>query len=103
MVSETESGIYAACYKLALFMTLFGTAFRMGVEPFFFSHAKTENPQKTYAQVTNYFVILGSLILLVVVVFVDVLARLLLGNETYFQALEIVPITFSQFLFGYLS
>ena len=92
MVSETESGIYAACYKLALFMTLFGTAFRMGVEPFFFSHAKTENPQKTYAQVTNYFVILGSLILLVVVVFVDVLARLLLGNETYFQALEIVPI-----------
>ena len=92
MVSETESGIYAACYKLALFMTLFGTAFRMGVEPFFFSHAKTENPQKTYAQVTNYFVILGSLILLVVVVFVDILARLLLGNETYFQALEIVPI-----------
>ncbi|MEL6485164.1 MAG: oligosaccharide flippase family protein, partial [Bacteroidota bacterium] len=58
-IAEEEVGKYAACYKLALFMTLFGTAFRMGVEPFFFSHAETENPQKTYAQITNYFVILG--------------------------------------------
>ena len=92
MVSESVAGIYGACYKLALFMTLFGTAFRMGVEPFFFSHSNTENPQKTYAQITNYFVILGSVILLFVVVFINILAKLLLGNETYFQALDIVPI-----------
>ena len=92
MESEEVSGIYGACYKLALFMTLFGTAFRMGVEPFFFSHSKSKNPQKTYAEITNYFVILGSLILLVVIVFVDILAQLLLGNDTYFQALDIVPI-----------
>lgn len=92
MVSEAVSGIYGACYKLALFMTLFGTAFRMGVEPFFFSHSKTENPQKTYATITKYFVILGSVILLTVVVFSEVLAKLLLGNKTYWQALDIVPI-----------
>ena len=92
MVSESVSGIYGACYKLALFMTLFGTAFRMGVEPFFFSHAKTENPQKTYATITKYFVILGSLILLSVVVFSEVLAELLLGNKIYWEALDIVPI-----------
>jgi len=92
MVSESVSGIYGACYKLALFMTLFGTAFRMGVEPFFFSHAKTENPQKTYATITKYFVILGSLILLSVVVFSEVLAKLLLGNKIYWEALDIVPI-----------
>lgn len=92
MVSEEVAGIYGACYKLALFMTLFGTAFRMGVEPFFFSHAKSENAQKTYAQITNYFVILGSVILLLVVVFVELLAGLLLGNDTYFKALDIVPI-----------
>lgn len=101
MVSETVSGIYGACYKLALFMTLFGTAFRMGVEPFFFSYAKTENPQKTYAQITNYFIILGSVILLSVVVFIDLLAWILLGNETYFQALDIVPIVlFASFCLG---
>ena len=67
MVSESEAGKYGACYKLALFMTLFGTAFRLGVEPFFFSQAKEEKPQLTYAQITNYFVIIGSLILLFVV------------------------------------
>lgn len=92
MVSESESGKYAACYKLALFMTLFGTAFRLGVEPFFFSQSQKENPQRTYAQITNYFVILGSMILLFVVVYIDVLGKLLLRNNTYWEALEIVPI-----------
>ena len=91
-IAEAEVGKYGACYKLALFMTLFGTAFRMGVEPFFFSHANKENPQKTYAQITNYFVILGSVILLVVVVFIDVLAKLLIRNSVYWEALEVVPI-----------
>lgn len=90
--AAAEVGKYGACYKLALFMTLFGTAFRMGVEPFFFSHAKTEKPQKTYAQITNYFVILGSIILLAVVVFIDVLGRLLIRNATYWEALDVVPI-----------
>jgi O-antigen/teichoic acid export membrane protein len=91
-IAEAEVGKYSACYKLALFMTLFGTAFRMGVEPFFFSHAKTAKPQKTYAQITNYFVILGSIILLGVVVFVDVLAKILLGSSIYREALDVVPI-----------
>lgn len=91
-ISEAEVGKYGACYKLALFMTLFGTAFRMGVEPFFFSHANTEKPQKTYAEITNYFVILGSTILLTVVVFVDLLAKLLIRNSIYWEALNVVPI-----------
>jgi O-antigen/teichoic acid export membrane protein len=91
-IAETEVGKYGACYKLALFMTLFGTAFRMGVEPFFFSHANKENPQKTYAQITNYFIVLGSVILLGVVVFIDVLAKLLIRNSVYWEALDVVPI-----------
>lgn len=91
-IAEAEVGKYGACYKLALFMTLFGTAFRMGVEPFFFSHAKTEKPEKTYAQITNYFVILGSIILLGVIAFVDVLGKLLLNNPVYWEALDVVPL-----------
>lgn len=91
-IAETEVGKYGACYKLALFMALFGTAFRMGVEPFFFSHAKTEKPQKTYAQITNYFVVLGSMILLATMVFVEVLTKLLIRNPIYWEALDIVPI-----------
>jgi len=92
MLSESEAGKYGACYKLALFMTLFGTAFRLGVEPFFFSQAKEKDPQGTYAQITNYFVIIGSFILLFVVVYIDVLGKLLIRNTAYWEALEIVPI-----------
>jgi len=91
-IAESEVGKYGACYKLALFMTLFGTAFRMGVEPFFFSHAKTEKPQRTYAQIANYFVVLGSIILLGVIAFIDPLGKLLLNNPVYWEALDVVPI-----------
>jgi len=91
-IAQSEVGKYAACYKLALFMTLFATAFRMGVEPFFFSHSKSENPQKAYAQITNYFVILGSVILLAVVVFADVLKVIFIQNKDYWEAMPVVPI-----------
>lgn len=91
-IAESEVGKYGACYKLAMFMTLYGTAFRMGVEPFFFSHAKTEKPQRVYAQITNYFVVLGSIILLSVIVYVDLIGKLLLNHPVYWEALDIVPI-----------
>tara|TARA_R110002051_G_scaffold296516_1_gene362629 strand:- start:881 stop:2344 length:1464 start_codon:yes stop_codon:yes gene_type:complete len=91
-ISESEIGKYSACYKITLFMTLFATAFRMGIEPFFFSHSKSENPQKAYAQITNYFVILGSVILLSVVVFADVLKRVIVPNSDYWEAMTVVPI-----------
>ena len=90
-IAESETGMYAACYKLGMFMTLFATAFRMGIEPFFFSHAGTENPQKAYAQITNYFVVLGSIILLTVVVFADVLKALFI-DEDYWEAMSVVPL-----------
>jgi len=72
-IAENEIGMYSACYKLALFMTLFATAYRLGIEPYFFSHAQTENPQKNYANILEFFVAFGSIILLTVVVFADVL------------------------------
>lgn len=91
-IAKSEVGKYGACYRLAMFMTLFGTAFRMGIEPFFFSHAGSENPQKAYAQITNYFVVLGSVILLAVIVFADVLKVLFVRDEAYWEAMKVVPI-----------
>jgi O-antigen/teichoic acid export membrane protein len=90
-ISEAQVGVYGACYKLSVFMTLFATAFRLGVEPFFFSHAQSKNPKKAYALITKYFTILGFLILLGVIVFIDYL-KLLLRNEDFYEALSIVPI-----------
>lgn len=91
-VAESEVGVYAACYKLGVFMTLFATAFRLGIEPFFFNHAKNENAKQTYATITKYFTIFGSIILLVVVVYIDFFKEILITNSEYWVALGIVPI-----------
>ncbi|MEM1001481.1 MAG: polysaccharide biosynthesis C-terminal domain-containing protein, partial [Bacteroidota bacterium] len=91
-IADTQIGMYSACYKLALFMTLFATAFRLGVEPFFFSHANSENPQTSYARILEFFVAIGSCILLIVVVFADVLKVLIIRSEAYWEAMWIVPI-----------
>lgn len=91
-VSDTEIGIYGACYKLGLFMVLFRTAYTLGIEPFFFSHAKEENAPQTYANITKYFVIIGSLLLLVTIVFADLLKIYIIKSETYWEGMKIVPI-----------
>jgi len=100
-IASAEVGKYGACIKLAVFMTLFATAFRMGIEPFFFSHSDTKNPQKAYAQITDYFVVLGSIILLAVVVFADVLKVIFVRDEAYWDAMPVVPIILlSSFFLG---
>ncbi len=89
---EDVVGMFSACYKLALFMTLFATAFRLGIEPYFFSHAKSKNPQKNYARILEYFVVFGSVILLIVVVFSDLLKIIIIRDEDFWEAMWIVPI-----------
>lgn len=91
-VPMSEIGAYSACYKLGLFMVLFRTAYTLGIEPFFFSHADKENAQQTYATVTKYFVILGSFITLSVIVFADVLKIFLVPNPSYWKAMKVVPL-----------
>jgi len=91
-IADTQIGMYSACYKLALFMTLFATAYRLGIEPFFFSHANTENPQRNYARILEFFVAFGSLILLGVVVFADILKPFIVRSEAYWEAMWVVPI-----------
>jgi len=91
-IADTDIGMYSACYKIALFMTLFATAYRLGIEPFFFSHAKSKNPQKNYATILEFFVAFGSIILLSVVVFADVLKPYIVRSEAYWEAMWVVPI-----------
>ncbi|MBW1293947.1 oligosaccharide flippase family protein [Aquimarina litoralis] len=91
-VADHMVGVYSACYKLALFMTLFATAFRLGIEPFFFNYASNKNAPDTYARITKYFVILGSFIFLFVIVFVHVLKIAFLRDTSYWEAVKIVPL-----------
>src|SRR5690606_28734204 len=91
-IAETQVGLYSACYKLGMFMTLFATAFRLGIEPFFFNHSAHENAKTTYAAITKYFTLFGCLILLGVVVYIDILKRIIIPNSDYWEALKIVPL-----------
>ncbi len=92
LLDKNINGAYSACYKLAVFMTLFIQAFRMGAEPFFFNHANKANAQKTYAIILKYFVITGSIGLLVITVYLDVIKDEFIKNESYVYAMNIVPI-----------
>ena len=97
----SEIGAYAACYKIGMFMVLFRTAYTLGIEPFFFSHASTENAQQTYATITKYFVIFGSFICLFVIVFADLWKQVLVPNDAYWDAMKVVPlIVLANFFLG---
>lgn len=91
-LGKEQMGIYAACYKLGVFMVLFTMAFRLGAEPFFFNKAQDSNAKETYARIMTWFTAIGTVFLLIIVLFIDLFASLLLGNEVYFQGLSIVPI-----------
>ncbi|WP_309640582.1 oligosaccharide flippase family protein [Flavobacterium sp.] len=91
-IADSEVGVYSACYKLGLFMVLFRTAYTLGIEPFFFSHADKENATQTYATVTKYFVIFGSFIMLSVIVFADLFKMLMIRDSSYWEAMKVVPL-----------
>ncbi len=96
--ATAQVGVYTACYRVAVGMTLFATAFKLGVEPFFFSESKSTKATETYAKITKMFVVLGSIALLFYTVFIDIIKRVIIA-PAYWEALEIVPIVLIAYLF----
>jgi O-antigen/teichoic acid export membrane protein len=87
-----ELGIYGANAKLAILMNLFIQAFRFSFEPFLFSHYKNESSKETYAKVMNYFVILGLLIFLGVMFYMDIIKYFIGKSDSgYVTGLKVVP------------
>ncbi len=85
-----QIGIYGANYKLAILMTLFIQMFRYAAEPFFFSQYKEKDSEKTYAQVTKYFIICGLCIFLVIMLYIDIVKYFI--HSSYHSGLKVVPI-----------
>jgi O-antigen/teichoic acid export membrane protein len=85
-----QLGIYSACYKLSIVMTLFIQTFRYAAEPFFFSQYKNENNKLVYAKVMKYFVITCSFIFLLVMLYIDIF-KIFIG-ENFRSGLAVVPI-----------
>ena len=87
---ESQVGIYNACYKLSILITLFIQAFRMGAEPFFFKQAEGKNPQRTYARVMKFFVIVITVMFLAVSLFMPIWQHFI--GPKYWAGLGVVPI-----------
>ncbi len=100
-VPMEQIGAYAACYKIGMFMVLFRTAYTLGIEPIFFSQAGNDNAPQTYATITKYFVIFGSLMAFGTIVFIDLLKTPLVPRASYWEAIKVVPlIVFANFFLG---
>lgn len=65
-IAMQQLGIYGACYKISILMSLFIQAFRYAAEPFFFARYKQADARELYARVMRWFVIACSLIFLAV-------------------------------------
>jgi O-antigen/teichoic acid export membrane protein len=89
-IAMQQLGIYSACYKLSILMTLFVQTYRYAAEPFFFSQRNKGNAKELYASIMNYFVLICSTIFLVVMLYIDVI-KLFIG-EKFYSGLKIVPI-----------
>jgi O-antigen/teichoic acid export membrane protein len=86
-----EVGIYSACYKLSILITLFVQAFRMGAEPFFFRQATEANAPKVYARVMKFFVITICGMFLIVALYLDIW-KYFIRDEKMWTGLKVVPI-----------
>ena len=87
-----EVGVYSACYKLSILITLFVQAFRMGAEPFFFKQSKEDNAPRVYARVMKFFVLTICLMFLVVALYLDVWKTLFIRDPKMWEGLKVVPI-----------
>jgi len=95
---DGQIGIYGACYKLSILMTLFTQAYKMAVEPFFFSASKKQEAKTQYAQLMHYFVAFGGLIFIGVTFFIDIF-KYFIQDESYWVGLDVVPILLMANLF----
>jgi O-antigen/teichoic acid export membrane protein len=91
MYAEAQVGIYSACYKLAMLVTIIIQAFRYAAEPFFFAQQKNENKNQIYVKVMNYFIGFLCLVFLGVTMNIDILKHFI-QNEIYWEGLGVVPI-----------
>jgi len=86
----SQLGIYSACYKISIVMSLFIQAFRFAAEPFFFSQSKNEQAPKLYADVMKWFVWFCAGVFIVVTIYTEQFGYFV--GDSFRSGLFIVPI-----------
>jgi O-antigen/teichoic acid export membrane protein len=96
-IAMSQVGIYSACYKVSILMTIFIQAFRYAAEPFFFAQEKEKDSKEVYAKVMTYFVIVGLYIFLGIMLFIDIV--ILFIDTPYREGQAVIPILLTANLF----
>jgi O-antigen/teichoic acid export membrane protein len=87
-----QVGVYSACYKLSILISLFIQAFRMGAEPFFFKQSVQEDAPKVYARVMKFFVIVVCVMFLVAALYINIWKIIIIRDPKMWDGLKVVPI-----------
>jgi O-antigen/teichoic acid export membrane protein len=86
----SQVGIYGACYKVSIIMTLFVQTFRYAADPFFFAQSAQNDSLKIYAEVLKIFTVIVSLIFLVTTLYLDIVIMFI--GEAYRAGRDVIPI-----------
>lgn len=106
MTDESSVGIYQANYKLGIFMMLYVSMFQYAWQPFFLSNSKDKNAKELFSKVLTYFLIAGSIILVVISLFIEDIVKIpLLHHRTliaaaYWGGINIIPVVLLAYLFN---
>ena len=90
-LTEAQVGIYSACYKISILITLFVQAYRFAAEPFFFAHAREKDAKLLYARIMDYFIIAISTVFLITMLYLDDIFIHLIGKD-FREGRGVIPV-----------
>lgn len=87
---KVQLGIYGACVKIAMIMSLLTQAFRYAYEPIVFNGSRDKDSPETLSDGMKYFVIFTLLAFLAVIVYMPILRHFI--QPAYWEGLGVIPI-----------
>ena len=83
-------GIYGACYKISIIISISIQAFRYAAEPFFFNQQKNKDAKDLYSKVMTYFVMACSFVFLLIMMYIDIVMYYV--GKDFRVGIAVVPI-----------
>ena len=94
---RAQLGIYGACVKIAMLMSILTQAFRYAYEPIVFNGSRDRNSPQTLADGTLWFIVFTVFAYLAVIFYMPVLKYLV--GSSYWEGLKVVPIVMAAEIF----
>ncbi len=95
-LADEQLGVYGACYKVAMLLSIGIQAYRFAAEPFIFSLADNKDRDKTQSDIMKYYFIVASFITLTLLCFLDLAVQLIGVN--FREGMDVIPILLVAYL-----